>query len=57
MEYKITNKLPQQINLILEGGTFTLLPYGQKTVEKLSKQISNLASKGFIRVCKVKVKK
>jgi hypothetical protein len=56
-KYKIINKLPQTLNLLIEGRIILLLPYSDILIDNLTKQINNLSIKGFIRVCKVKIKK
>lgn len=54
--YRIINRLPQSINLIINSKTEILQPYGTKTTEELTNQIKNLSNRGFIRICKVKDK-
>jgi hypothetical protein len=56
--YKITNRLPQPINLLINGSTVVLKKYECKDdIDKLTVQMKNLSKKWFIRVCKVKNKK
>ena len=54
--YKIINRLPQPINLIIDSKTEILQKYETKTVNEITHQIKNLSNRGFIRICKVKDK-
>ena len=55
--YKLTNRLSQPINLIVEGNTIVLKQNSPLIVNKLTTQMKNLNKRWFIRICKVKNKK
>ncbi len=52
--FNIINKLPQALNLLLDGKTIVLKKYGIFSTNKITQQIKNLSKKGFIKICKVK---
>ena len=54
--YKIVNRLPQSLNIITNKGTEIIEGYKHKNIDILTDQIKNWSKKGFVRICKVKVK-